>query len=87
LRVLGGICSEGVFELFLTLLCHFSLVCRFSYLLLALRLFLLLDDFLQLFVDFWFSSCASWGLEFENQILWFFVDNELIKWEIEKPSG
>jgi hypothetical protein len=50
------------FELFLDLLCHFDLVCRFSCLLLVLRLFLLLDDLLEHFVGLWSSSCASWGL-------------------------
>jgi hypothetical protein len=32
---------------------------------LALWLFLLLDDPLELFLAFWSSSCASWGLGFE----------------------
>jgi hypothetical protein len=41
-----------VFELFLALLCHFDLVCRFSYLLLVLRVFLLLNDLLELFLTF-----------------------------------
>jgi hypothetical protein len=40
------------FELFLALLCHFGLVCRFSCLLLALWFFLLLDDLVELFFGF-----------------------------------
>jgi hypothetical protein len=44
--------SGGVFELFLSLLCHFGLVCCSSCLLLVLRLFLLLDDLLKLFLVF-----------------------------------
>jgi hypothetical protein len=59
------------------------LVCRFSYLLLVLRFSLLLDDLLELFLDFWSSSYASCGLGFK---LYIFVVNGLIKWEIEKPS-
>jgi hypothetical protein len=47
------------FELFLALLYHFDLVYCFSCLLLALRLFLLLDDLFELFVAFRSSSCAS----------------------------
>jgi hypothetical protein len=47
----------------------FSLVCRFSCFLLALQFFLLLDDLLELFLAFWSSSCASWGLVFELQTL------------------
>jgi hypothetical protein len=49
----------------------FSWFYRFSCLLLVLRLFLLLDDLFELFVGFWFSSCASWGLRFEIQTLYF----------------
>jgi hypothetical protein len=48
----------------------FSLVCRFSGLLLTLRFFLLLDDHLKLFLVFWSSSCASWGFGFELQTLY-----------------
>jgi hypothetical protein len=67
LRVLRRIDSGGVFEfcgffyifeLFLALLCHFDLVCRFSCLMSALRLFLILDDLLEFFVGFWSSRCA-----------------------------
>jgi hypothetical protein len=32
---------------------------------------LLLDDLLELFVGFWSSSCASWGLGFKLQTLCF----------------
>jgi hypothetical protein len=60
------------FELFLALLCHFGLICRFLCLLLVLRLFLL-DDLLELFVGFLSSSYASWGLGFENQTLCFLL--------------
>jgi hypothetical protein len=73
----GRACIESVrecwfsgsadFEFFLL----FSWFCHFLCLLLVLRLFLLLDDFLELFVDFWSSSCASWGLRFEIQTLYF----------------
>jgi hypothetical protein len=52
-------------ELFLTLLCHFTWHCRFSCLLLAFAVFLLIDDLLELFLTFWSSNCASWGLGFE----------------------
>jgi hypothetical protein len=42
--------------------------------LLVLRLLLLLDDNLDLFIGFWSSSCASWGFGFEIQtfllVLW-----------------
>ena len=65
------------------------MVCRFSYLLLALRFSLLLDDLLELFLAFWSSSYASWGLGFKlcvNELCAFVVDG-LIKGEIEKPSG
>jgi hypothetical protein len=71
------------FELFF----DFSLVCRFSCHLLALRSFLLLDDFLELFFGFWSSSCASCSLGFKIQILCLCVVNVLIKGAIEKPSG
>jgi hypothetical protein len=73
-----GVDSGGVFELceffcafelFLALLYHFGLVCHFLCLLLILWLFLLLDDLLKLFVGFWSSTCAPWGLRFELQTL------------------
>jgi hypothetical protein len=41
------------FEFFLALLCHFAWLCRFSCRLLAFVVFLLLDDLLELFLDFW----------------------------------
>jgi hypothetical protein len=65
----------------------FLLVCRFSYHLLVLWFFLLLDDLLELFFSFRTSSCASCGLGFEIQTLCLCVVNVLIKGEIEKPSG
>jgi hypothetical protein len=82
--VLGEVCfrESFKFELFFT----FSLVCRFSCHLLVLRFLLLLDD-LEHFFGFWFSSCASCGLEFEIQTLHFCVVNVLIKGKIEKSSG
>jgi hypothetical protein len=45
-------------------------------LLLALRFFLLLDDFFELFMTFWSSSCASWCFGFELQILCFYLSME-----------
>jgi hypothetical protein len=49
MRVLGRVDFRGSFEFFyfellLAPLCHFDWLCRFSYLLLALRFFLLLDE-------------------------------------------
>jgi hypothetical protein len=41
------------FELFLTLSCYFAWLCRFSCLLLAFVIFLLLDNLLELFLAFW----------------------------------
>jgi hypothetical protein len=55
--------SFSDFKLFLALLYHFVLVCRFSCLLLAFRFFLLLDDHLELFLGLWSSSCASCVLD------------------------
>jgi hypothetical protein len=40
-----------------------------SCLVLAVAVLLPLDDLLELFVGFWSSSCASWGLGFELQTL------------------
>jgi hypothetical protein len=57
--------SFCVFELLLALLCHFGFVCRFSCLLLVLQFLLLLDDLLEFFIRFWYSSCASWGIGFK----------------------
>jgi hypothetical protein len=91
LRVLGGVWFRGgswvlwafcVFKLFLALLCHFGLVCRLSYLLLVLRLFLLLDGILELFVGLWSSSCASWGLGFKLQTLYFLLSMDSSKWRL-----
>jgi hypothetical protein len=50
LPLLGLSCSS---ELFFALLCHFAWLCRFSCLLLAFVVFLLLDDLLELFMAFW----------------------------------
>jgi hypothetical protein len=61
----------------------FLLVCRFSYHLLVLQVFLLLDDLLELFFGVWSSSCASCGLGFKIQTLYICVVNVLIKGEIE----
>jgi hypothetical protein len=65
--VLGGVDFKRSvdFELFLL----FSWFCRFSCLLLAFAVFLLLDNLLDLFVGFWSSSYASWGLGLELQTL------------------
>jgi hypothetical protein len=71
------------FELFLL----FSLICRFLCLLLALQFFLLLDDFLELFLDSFGLLVVlhvSW-IQISNFVL--FVVNELFKGEIEKPCG
>jgi hypothetical protein len=59
------------FELFLSLLCYFAWLRRFSGLLLAFAVFLLLDDLPELFLAFWSSSCASWDIRFELQTLCF----------------
>jgi hypothetical protein len=73
---LGGASIESVresfcvFELFLALVSHFCFVCRFLCLLLVLRVFLLLDD---LFVGFWSSSCATWGIRVKIQTLCFLL--------------
>jgi hypothetical protein len=48
--ILSFSCSS---ELFLTLICYFAWFCRFSCLLLALTIFLLLDDLLEHFLYFW----------------------------------
>jgi hypothetical protein len=37
--------------------------------LLTFTIFLFLDNLLELFLAFWSSSCASWGLGFELQTL------------------
>jgi hypothetical protein len=60
-----------------SLILSFSLLfiwlCRFLCHLLVLQFFLLVDDHLELFCDFWSSSCASWGLEFKIQTLYFLL--------------
>jgi hypothetical protein len=71
------------FDLFLL----FSLICRFLCLLLALQFFLLLDDFLELFLDSFGLLVVlhvSW-IQISNFVL--FVVNVLFKGEIEKPCG
>jgi hypothetical protein len=65
----------------------FFLICRFSYHLLVLRFYLLLDDLFELFFGFWSSNCASCGLGFKIQNLCLCVVNVLVKGEIEKSSG
>jgi hypothetical protein len=82
--VLGGVYFKGVLSLSFSL--PFLLVCRFSYHLLILQFFLLLDDILELFFGFWSPSYASCGLGFKIQTLCLCVVNVLIKGEIEKPS-
>jgi hypothetical protein len=59
----------------------------FSCHLLILRVFLLLDDLLELFFSFWSSSCVSCDLGFKIQTLYLCVVDITIKGEIEKPSG
>jgi hypothetical protein len=59
------------FELLLALLYRFAWLCRFSCLLLAFAVFLLLDDILELFFAFWVFSCTSWDLGFKFQTLCF----------------
>jgi hypothetical protein len=75
-----------IFEIFLPLLYHLALFYRFLCLLLVLRLFLLLDDILELFLAFGLLVCfmGSW---IQNLNFLLFVVNELIKEEIEKLSG
>jgi hypothetical protein len=60
------------FELFLTLLCHFSWLAAFVSFV-GLAVFLLLDDLLEFFLSFWSSSCASWGFGFKFQTLCFLL--------------
>jgi hypothetical protein len=72
--ILGGVNFELLcwFWVFLTLLYHFAWLYRFSCLLLAFAVFLLLDDLLSFFWLFGSSSCASCGLGFELQTLYFY---------------
>jgi hypothetical protein len=53
LSVCLGLSFSCYSELFLTLFCHFAWLCRFSCLLLAFMVFLLLDELLELFLAFW----------------------------------
>jgi hypothetical protein len=57
------------FELLLALFLGLPFLC----LLLALRFFLFLDDSFELFLAFWSSSYASWGLRFKLQTLCFLL--------------
>jgi hypothetical protein len=72
LRVLGGSFEFGLFF-------AFSLVCRFLCHLLVLRVFLPLDNVLELFFGFLSCSCASCSLGFKIQTLCLCVVNVLIK--------
>jgi hypothetical protein len=74
LRLLGGAVSGEVLSfLILSFSLLFSLVCRFSCLLLALRFFLLLDDLFELFLAFQSSRFDSWALGFELETLCFLL--------------
>jgi hypothetical protein len=73
-------------ELFLALSCHFVWLCRFSCLVLAFAVFLLLDDLLELFWLFGLPAMLHGVLD-SNFKLCAFLVNGLIKGEIEKPSG
>jgi hypothetical protein len=81
--ILSFSCSS---ELFLALSYHFAWLCRFSFLLLAFAVFLLLDDLLELFLVFCLLVVLH-GILDSNFKLCAFVVNGLIKGEIEKPSG
>jgi hypothetical protein len=74
------------FEFFLALLCHFAWLRRFSGLLLAFTVFLLLDDLLS-FLGFFGLLAVLHGVLDSNFKLCAFVVNGLINGEIEKPSG
>jgi hypothetical protein len=74
-------------ELFLALSCYFAWLCRFSGLLLAFAVFLLLDDLPELFLDLFGLLDVLHGVLDSNFKLCAFVVNGLIKGEIEKPSG
>jgi hypothetical protein len=82
--ILSFFCSS---ELFLSLLCHFACLCRFSRLLLALAVFLLLDHILELFLAFLDLLAMLHGVLDSNFKLCTFAINGLIKGDIEKPSG
>jgi hypothetical protein len=81
--ILSFSCSS---ELFLDLFYHFDWLCRFSCLLLAFAIFLLLDDLLELFLAFR-SLAVLHGVSDLNFKTCAFVVNGLIKGQIEKPSG
>jgi hypothetical protein len=72
--VLGEVCFTRNFEFEL-----YFWFTTFSYHLLVLRVFLLLDDILELFIGFWSSSCALCGLGFEIETLCLCVVNVLVK--------
>jgi hypothetical protein len=74
-------------ELFLALSCHFVWLCRFSCLVLAFAVFLLLDDLLELFFGFLGLPAMLHGVLDSNFKLCAFLINGLMKGEIEKPSG
>jgi hypothetical protein len=80
-----SVCLE--FELFLALIYHFAWICRFSYIVLAFTVFLLLDDLLELFLGFLGLLTVLHGVLDSNFKLCTFVVNGLIKGKIEKPSG
>jgi hypothetical protein len=74
-------------ELFLALSCHFDWLCRFLCRLLAFAIFLLLDDFLELFFNFLGLLAVLHGVLDLNFKLYAFIVNGLNKGEIEKSSG
>jgi hypothetical protein len=84
--VLSFSCSS---ELLLALSCHFACLCRFSYLLLAFAVFLLLDDLLELFLPFWvFKLCfmGSW-IRTSNFVLLLSMDSSRGKLRIQVVSS
>jgi hypothetical protein len=74
------------FEFFLALSCHSVWLYRFSCLLLAFAVFLLLYDHLELFLTFLSLLVVLHGILDANFKLCTFIVNGLIKGEIEKPS-
>jgi hypothetical protein len=88
--VLGGVLILSFsysYELFLSLPCHFTWLCRFSCLLLDFAVFLFLDDLLELFFGILGLLGVLHGVLDSNFELCAFVVNGLIKREIEKLSG
>jgi hypothetical protein len=81
------LCFSCSSELLLALLCYFAWFCRLLCILLAFVVFLLLDDFLELFLAFLGLLTVLHGVLDSNFKICAFVVNELIKGEIEKPSG